>query len=42
VVRIRRDGVESTGHAAATDTLEASLKAYLSAVEGTRRAEEVA
>jgi 2-isopropylmalate synthase len=42
VVRIRRDGVESTGHAAATDTLEASLKAYLSAVEGTRKAEEVA
>jgi len=41
-VRIRLNGEESTGHAASTDTIEASLKAYLSAVAGARRAEEAA
>jgi 2-isopropylmalate synthase len=42
VVRIRRNGDESTGHGASTDTIEASLKAYISAVAGARRAEEAA
>lgn len=37
VVRLRHDGVESTGQAAHTDTLEATLRAYLSAVDGARR-----
>ena len=31
VVRVRRGEVESTGQAASTDTVEAALKAYLSA-----------
>jgi len=38
IVRVRHAGFESTGHAASTDTLEATLKAYLSAVEGARKA----
>ncbi|HVT58465.1 MAG TPA: 2-isopropylmalate synthase [Thermoanaerobaculia bacterium] len=38
VVRVRHDGCESTGQAASTDTLEATLKAYLSAVSSARRA----
>ena len=36
VVRVRHQGVESTGHAASTDTLEATLKAYISAVSAAR------
>jgi 2-isopropylmalate synthase len=42
IVRVRHDGVESTGQAASTDTLEATLKAYLSAVAAARSAEAVA
>lgn len=38
IVRVRHLGEESTGQAASTDTLEATLKAYLSAVASTRRA----
>jgi 2-isopropylmalate synthase len=42
IVRVRHDGVESTGQAASTDTLEATLKAYLSAVAGARAARAAA
>jgi 2-isopropylmalate synthase len=42
VVRVRRHGRESTGMAASTDTVEATLKAYLSAVAGARAAQAAA
>ena len=42
VVRVRHNGSESTGQAASTDTVEATLKAYLSAVAGARAAEAAA
>jgi 2-isopropylmalate synthase len=42
IVRVRHDGVESTGQAASTDTLEATLKAYLSAVASARGAQAAA
>jgi 2-isopropylmalate synthase len=38
IVRVRHAGHESTGQAASTDTLEATLKAYVSAVASARRA----
>jgi 2-isopropylmalate synthase len=41
VVRVRHGETESTGQAASTDSIEAALKAYLSAV-GAARAEEAA
>jgi 2-isopropylmalate synthase len=41
VVRIRHGAAEATGQAASTDSIEASLKAYLSAV-GSVRGEKVA
>jgi len=40
VVRVRDGETESTGQAASTDSIEASLKAYLSAVAAARRAVE--
>ncbi len=40
VVRVRDGEAESTGQAASTDSIEASLKAYLSAVGAARRAVE--
>jgi 2-isopropylmalate synthase len=36
VVRVRHDGFEGTGQGAGTDTIEATLKAYLSAVAAVR------
>jgi len=42
VVRVRHAGVESTGQAASTDTLEATLKAYVSAIGGARAAQAAA
>jgi 2-isopropylmalate synthase len=42
IVRVRTGDRESTGHAASTDTLEASLKAYISAAAGMGRPEEAA
>ena len=42
VVRVRHAGVESSGQAASTDTLEATLKAYVSAVGGARAAQAAA
>jgi 2-isopropylmalate synthase len=42
IVRVRHDGVECTGQAASTDTLEATLKAYLSAVAAARGAQAAA
>jgi 2-isopropylmalate synthase len=42
LVRVRHDGIESTGQAASTDTLEASLKAYISAVAAARQARAAA
>ena len=42
VVRVRDGAMESTGQAASTDSIEASLKAYLSAVAAARRAVEAA
>ena len=42
VVRVRDGKTESTGQAASTDSIEASLKAYLSAVGAARRAVEAA
>jgi hypothetical protein len=42
-MRVRHRGHESTGQAASTDSIEAALKAYLSAIgAATRRAEEAA
>ena len=38
IVRVRHAGVESSGQAASTDTIEATLKAYLSAVAVARAA----
>ena len=40
LVRVRHDGVETTGQGASTDTIEAGLKAYLSAVAAARAAHE--
>jgi 2-isopropylmalate synthase len=42
IVRVRHGEVESVGQAASTDSIEAALKAYLSAVGAARRAQEVA
>ena len=42
VVRIRQGQAESTGQAASTDSIEASLKAYLSAVGSVRHEQAVA
>ncbi len=38
IVRVRHDGHEGTGQAASTDTIEAALRAYLSAVAAARDA----
>jgi len=38
IVRVRHDGHEGTGQAASTDTIEATLRAYLSAVAAARDA----
>jgi 2-isopropylmalate synthase len=38
IVRLRHEGVESSGQAASADTIEATLKAYLSAVAVARAA----
>jgi len=40
LVRVRHDGIESTGQGASTDTIEAALKAYLSAVATARATRE--
>jgi 2-isopropylmalate synthase len=40
LVRIRHEGAESSGQGASTDTIEAALKAYLSAVATARAAHE--
>jgi 2-isopropylmalate synthase len=40
LVRVRHDGAESSGQGASTDTIEAALKAYLSAVATARAAHE--
>lgn len=42
IVRIRSGGVEATGQAASTDTIEATLRAYVSAIATARAAEEAA
>jgi 2-isopropylmalate synthase len=42
VVRVRQGETETSGQAASTDSIEAALKAYLSAVGAARRAEEQA
>ena len=42
VVRVRQGEYETSGQAASTDSIEAALKAYLSAVGAARRAEEQA
>ncbi len=42
VVRVRHEDVETTGHAASTDTLEATLRAYVSAVAAARTALQAA
>ncbi len=38
IVRVRHGECESTGHAASTDSIEAALKSYLSAIGSARRA----
>src|SRR5207245_6309423 len=40
IVRVRHNGSERTGQAASTDSIEAALKAYLSAVTAARQAAE--
>jgi 2-isopropylmalate synthase len=40
LVRVRHDGAESSGQGASTDSIEAALKAYLSAVATARAAHE--
>ena len=40
LVRVRHEGAESSGQGASTDTIEAALKAYLSAVATARAAHE--
>jgi 2-isopropylmalate synthase len=42
IMRVRHQGHESTGQAASTDSIEAALKAYLSAIGAARRAVEAA
>ena len=42
IMRVLHHGVESTGQAAGTDSIEAALRAYLSAVGAARRAREAA
>ena len=42
IVRVRHNGSERTGQAASTDSIEAALKAYLSAVTAARQAAEEA
>ena len=42
VVRVRRGEAESSGQAASTDSIEAALRAYLSAAGAARRAEAAA
>jgi 2-isopropylmalate synthase len=41
-VRVQHDGIESLGQAASKDTIEATLKAYLSAVASAREARAAA
>jgi LeuA allosteric (dimerisation) domain len=41
-VRVVHDGIESLGQAASKDTIEATLKAYLSAVASAREARAAA
>jgi 2-isopropylmalate synthase len=41
-VRVAHDGIESLGQAASADTIEATLKAYLSAVASAREARAAA
>jgi 2-isopropylmalate synthase len=41
-VRVRHADQETVGQAASTDSIEASLKAYISAVGAARRAQEAA
>ena len=41
-VRVRHRDQETVGQAASTDSIEASLKAYLSAIGAAERAVEVA
>jgi 2-isopropylmalate synthase len=42
IMRVRHRGHESTGQAASTDSIEATLKAYISAIGAARRAQEAA
>jgi 2-isopropylmalate synthase len=42
IVRVRIGEHESTGQAASTDSIEAALKAYISAIGAARRAQEAA
>jgi 2-isopropylmalate synthase len=42
IVRVRRGETETTGQAASTDSIEAALRAYVSAAGAFRRAEEAA
>jgi len=42
IMRVRHCDRESTGQAASTDSIEAALKAYLSAIGAARRAQEAA
>jgi len=42
IVRVSHEGHESSGQAASTDSIEAALKAYLSAIGAARRAKEAA
>jgi 2-isopropylmalate synthase len=40
IVRVRQDGHEAVGQAASTDSIEASVRAYVSAVGSLRRSQE--
>jgi 2-isopropylmalate synthase len=40
IVRVRHGDTESSGQAASTDSVEAALRAYLSAVGAVRKAQE--
>jgi hypothetical protein len=41
-MRVKYEGVESSGQAASADTIEATLKAYLSAIAAARVAKVAA
>jgi hypothetical protein len=41
IVRVRRGEAETTGQAASTDSIEAALRAYVSAAASARRDQEV-